>query len=124
MRSRVRAAASPHARLRRALDRGNLDLAELAAKECPHIDLEDSLEICVLMRAERDERFERAAVRWLGRLLAERPAIGVDLARQAVSGLSDWAGSSPDVGASELAVVLRAAGLPRVAAVLERSATR
>jgi hypothetical protein len=117
----MRAAASPHARLRRALDRRDLNLAELAAKECPHIDLEDSLEICVLMRTERDERFERAAVRWLGRLLAERPAIGIDLARQAVSGLGDWAGSSPHVGASELAVVLRAAGLPRVAEVLERS---
>jgi hypothetical protein len=65
----MRAAASPHARLRRALDRGDLNLAELAAKECPHIDLEDSLEICVLMRADRDERFERAAVRWFGRLL-------------------------------------------------------
>ena len=120
----MRAAASPQARLRRALDRDNLKLAELAAKECPHIDLEDSLEICLLMRARRDQRFERAAVRWLGRLLAEHPAIGIDLARQAVSGLADWAGSSADVGASELAVVLRAARLPRVTEVLERSRPR
>jgi hypothetical protein len=119
----MRAAASPHARLRRALDRGDLNLAELAAKECSHIGLEDSLEICLLMRRQRDERFERAAVRWLGRLLAERPAVGIDLARQAVSGLADWAGSSPDVGASQLAVVLRATGLPHVAEVLERSAS-
>jgi hypothetical protein len=120
----MRATASPHARLRRALERGDLNLAELAAKECSHIDLEDSLEICLLMRRQRDERFERAAVKWLGRLLAERPAIGIDLARQAVSGLVDWLSSSPDVGVSELAVVLRAAGLPRVAELFERSASR
>ena len=30
-----------------------------------------------------DERYERAAVRWLGRLLAERPALGLGRAAEA-----------------------------------------
>jgi hypothetical protein len=109
---------SAQTRLRRALDHGNLELAELTARECGGLDLEDSLRLCLLMRRERDQRFERAAVRWLGRLLAERPRMGLDLARQALDGLANMAGTAPDAGRSPLAVVLRAVGERRAADAL------
>jgi hypothetical protein len=116
----VRPAVSPATRLIRALDRDNLALACEAAKECQHVRLEDSLRLCLLMHREHDQRFEPAAVRWLGKLLAEHPGIGLDLARQALAGMSDLAGTAFDVGGGELAVVLRAVKEPRAAEVLER----
>jgi hypothetical protein len=89
----VRAAASPHARLQRALDRGHLELACEAARECRHLDREDSLRLCLLMKQEHDERFERAAVKMARELLTEHPQIGLDLTHQAVAGMRDLAGS-------------------------------
>jgi hypothetical protein len=87
----VRPAASPYARLQRALDREKLELACEAARECEQLDLEDALRLCLLMQQEHDERFERAAVRWLGRLLVDHPEIGLELAHQALRGTRDLA---------------------------------
>jgi hypothetical protein len=64
---------SPHARLRRALVTQNLAIIQAAAAELPRIGLDDALEILWLMAHKRDPRFERAAVRWIGRLLLETP---------------------------------------------------
>jgi hypothetical protein len=83
---------------RSCLHRGLLELACEAARECEHLDLEDSLQLCLLMQQEHDERFERAAVRWLGRLFVEHPEIGLDLALQAMRGTRDLAGGARDVG--------------------------
>jgi hypothetical protein len=44
-----------------------------AAAELQSIQLDDALEILILMAAENDPRFDRAAARWVGRLLAETP---------------------------------------------------
>jgi hypothetical protein len=114
----VRPASSPYARLQRALDRGLLELACEVARECEQLALEDALRLCLLMQQRHDQRFERAAVRWLGRLFVEHPEIGLDLAHQAMRGTRDLA-SAQDVGRAELAVVLRAAGEVRAAEVLE-----
>jgi hypothetical protein len=114
----VRPAVSPHARLRRALDRGNLRLVREAAGECSHLDLEDSLRILLLIASQEPELYERAAVRWLGRLFAEHPTMGFDVARQAFDGMTNMAGVSPDAGRAQLAVVLRAVGEPRAAEAL------
>ena len=62
---------SAYTRFRRALEIGNLNLIRTAAAELPRIGLADALEVCLLMREERDGRFERAAVRWLGRFALE-----------------------------------------------------
>jgi hypothetical protein len=69
---------SPYARFKRALATGNLALVRAAAAELPAIDLLDALAICLLMSERDDERFERAAVRWLARLALERPALSLD----------------------------------------------
>jgi hypothetical protein len=116
----VQPAVSPHARLQPALNRGELDLACEAARECDQLDLEDSLRLSLLMKQEHDERFERTAVRWLGKLLSEHPEIGLDLTRQAIAGMRELAGTAPDVGRAELAIVLRRAGAVRAAELLER----
>jgi hypothetical protein len=68
---------SPYVRFKRALATGNLALVRTAAAELPAIDLGDALAICLLMSDRDDERFERAAVRWLARVALERPAVGL-----------------------------------------------
>jgi hypothetical protein len=64
---------SPYARFRRALELGKLPLVLSAGAELPRVELDDALELLVLMAREHHPAFERAAVRWVGRLLAERP---------------------------------------------------
>src|SRR4051812_27589680 len=73
---------SPYSRFRRALKTGNLALVRTAAAELPAVDLADALRICLLMSASDDERYQRAAVRWLARLALERPAVGLGELRE------------------------------------------
>ena len=42
-----------------------------AAGDVPHLQLADALEILILLARDDDPRFERAASRWVGRLLVE-----------------------------------------------------
>ena len=63
---------SPYARFKRALLTKNLALIESAARELPHISIEDALRILVVMGAKRDPRYSRAAARWAARVAAER----------------------------------------------------
>jgi hypothetical protein len=55
------------------LTRGNLTLVRAAAAELPSVNLEDALRICLLLRDADPSRYERAVIRWLGRLCLERP---------------------------------------------------
>jgi hypothetical protein len=64
----------PHARFRRALSTGNPRIAEAAARDLQHVSLADALELCLLYRGE-PERYDRAAARWIARLVAERPDV-------------------------------------------------
>jgi hypothetical protein len=50
-----------------------LSVVLTAAAELQSIQLDDALEILILMAAEKDPRFHRAAARWGGRLPAETP---------------------------------------------------
>ena len=52
---------------------GDPSVVLAAAAELQTIQLDDALEILILMAAEKDPRFDRAAARWVGRLLAETP---------------------------------------------------
>src|SRR6201999_1405840 len=65
---------SPYARFRRALETGNEMLVLGAARELPQIALDDGLRICLVLRDGDPERYERAAVRWLGRFALEARA--------------------------------------------------
>src|SRR3954452_7344388 len=76
-------AGSPYSRFRRALKTGNLTIIRAAAAELPVIRLDDALQVCVLLRDREPERYERAAVRWLGRYCVERPDVTLDDVDQA-----------------------------------------
>jgi hypothetical protein len=62
---------NPYARFRRALATGNEALVTAAALELPRIALDDALRICLVLRGGDPARYERAAVRWLGRFALE-----------------------------------------------------
>jgi hypothetical protein len=65
-------AGSAYSRFQRALLTGNLSVIRAAAAELPAIRLGDALQVCVLLRDREPERYERAAVRWIGRFCVER----------------------------------------------------
>jgi len=69
---------SPYARFRRALDARSVMQAETAARELGRLGLNDALDYLVLLATEDSERFERAARKWLARLLSESPALTFD----------------------------------------------
>jgi hypothetical protein len=117
----VSAGASPYALLRRALDRGSLFEAEMAARECKHVRLDDSLALLILYAREDHPRFDAAAVRWAGRLMAQKPSMGLDRASLALDALRGLTGVSPEVARSRLALILHQIGEEKSARVLERS---
>jgi hypothetical protein len=80
-----------HGRFSRCIANRNLRGAEMAARELGQLSLEDALQLCVLYAATNGARYERAAVPWLERLLAERrPSLEeVGLAVAALSELRD-----------------------------------
>jgi hypothetical protein len=62
---------SADARFRRALQTGSLPLVRAAATELPTIRLDDALRVCLLIRESDPQRYERAALRWVGRFALE-----------------------------------------------------
>jgi hypothetical protein len=61
-----------YGRFARALQRGNVFQAELAAREIGHLSLAEALSLCELLVARDPQKFERAAQRWLRRFIEER----------------------------------------------------
>ena len=62
-------------RFRRALERDNLLLAEMAVRELPHVTLPDALALVALYASQGSPKFDRAAVRWLARYALERDGV-------------------------------------------------
>jgi hypothetical protein len=58
-------------RFNRAIERRALWAAEDAARELPNLSLEDALQLVRLYADRGSPKFERAALRWLERYLAE-----------------------------------------------------
>jgi hypothetical protein len=73
-----------YARFRRALDSGNVTLIQAAATELPRVSLADALEVCVVLRRADPALYERAAIRWLGRLALEHRGVTLATLHQAV----------------------------------------
>jgi hypothetical protein len=76
---------SSYANFQRSLQTRKLSIVLPAAAELAWINLVDSLEILTLMAQEGDPRFERAAARWVGRLLTETPPMTLREARWVVA---------------------------------------
>lgn len=73
------------------------------------------------LQREHDPRYERAAVRWLGRLLVEKPRLGFAHAGEAIEALRDIDGAQPNVGRSRLSILLSSVGLDDAAQVVARA---
>lgn len=85
---------SPYQRFRRALATGNPALVTAAALELPRIALDDALRICLVLRGGEADRYERAAVRWLGRFALEGRGVTIEdlqAAAEALDALPDRA---------------------------------
>jgi hypothetical protein len=78
---------SPYARFKRALASGNLMNVRAAAAELPTVPLADALQVCELLRRSAPHLYERAALRWLARLLLERPGVTLGELEQAARAL-------------------------------------
>ncbi|HET9102737.1 MAG TPA: hypothetical protein VFN55_05235 [Solirubrobacteraceae bacterium] len=78
---------SAYSRFRRALDTGNELLVLGAARELPQIALDDALRICLVLRDGDPRRYERAAMRWLGRFALEARAATITDLRAAAAAL-------------------------------------
>jgi hypothetical protein len=97
---------SAYGRLQRALGRGDLLAAETAARELGQLTLPNALRLLVLLAAEEPVRYDRAAVRWLERLLAERPITLADVAA-ATEALMRLPGGAPAAGDTLAALAAR-----------------
>lgn len=77
--------------------------------------LEDALVICRLLLEQEPERYERGAVRWLGRLLLEQPGVSLRHAELAAAYLAAWPDPARHDAATEaLGELGRAVGLRRL----------
>jgi hypothetical protein len=91
---------TPYQRFRRAIESGNPALVTAAALELPRVALDDALRICLVLRGADPERFERAAVRWLGRFALEAHGATIDdlrLAAEALDALPERASEAMEV---------------------------
>jgi hypothetical protein len=71
----VTASGSDRAVFRRALDRGNLLVAEQVARDVGHVDLREALELCALIATHTRDRGTRPGTRWLCRWLEQAKAL-------------------------------------------------
>ena len=83
-----------HARtvFRRALEHGNLLVAEPTAKELPPLNLTDALELTMLIARKDPRRHSGVAARWLLRYLEESEDATIDEAAMVASCLAALAG--------------------------------
>ena len=95
-----------HGRFQRAIHRGNVQAAEMAAREMGPVSLADALSLCELLAKADPARYERAALRWLERFIDERlpPLIEVALA---ASALAELRHGRRNVGIETLKSILR-----------------
>src|SRR5947207_2173771 len=76
--SRMTSQGSAHGRFTRAIQRGNLRQAEMAAQELRArgaLSLGDAFALCLLLAAENDRRLESALLRWHGRFELEAKSL-------------------------------------------------
>ena len=102
---------------RRALERGSLTGVRVAVANLPGPPpLDDALVICRLLLDHEPDRYERAAVRWLGRLLLERRGVSLRQAEVAATYLAAWPDPARSDAATEaLGELGRSVGLRRLA---------
>jgi hypothetical protein len=103
---------SSYTRFKRALATGNLNLIRAAAADLPHVGLSDALEVCLLLRDQDGRRFERAAVRWLGRFALEAGNVTIEALERAAGALRTMP-QAPDLAMETLSRLCNEHGVGR-----------
>ena len=75
---------SAHGRFQRAIRDRHLRRASMAARELGTVSLAEALALTLLTAELDDDRWPRAAARWLGRFIVESPAMTISEAGQRV----------------------------------------
>ncbi|HEY3147930.1 MAG TPA: hypothetical protein VGJ75_16355, partial [Dongiaceae bacterium] len=78
----------PRAIFKRAIERGNVLVAEATAREI-ELSLEEALQLVLLYAAYEPDKLERAALRWFARYLDEGKGVTLLKAQLALSALAE-----------------------------------
>ena len=87
---------SAHGRFARAIQTRNLWAAETALRELGAVSLLDALDYLGLLATARPDRFDRAAVRWHGRLELECGALSLAESQLALAALGSLRAGDQD----------------------------
>jgi hypothetical protein len=98
----VTAQGHPRAIFKRAVERGNLIVAEATARELGRLTLEEALSLLLLYSEHDPLKFERAALRWLSRYVTEGKAVSLLKAQLALSALAELRAGQREAAANML----------------------
>lgn len=83
------AVGHPRSIFKRAIERGNLVVAEAIAREVGQLTLNEALLLVFLYAEKEPMKFERAALRWLARYATEGKALSLLKAQLALAALPE-----------------------------------
>jgi hypothetical protein len=96
----------PRAIFKRAIERGNVLVAEATAREIG-LSLEEALQLVLLYAAYEPQKLERAALRWFSRYLDEAKGISLLKAQMALSALAELRAEEREAAAKMLMELAR-----------------
>jgi hypothetical protein len=85
----VTAQGHPRAIFSRAIERGNLIVAESSAREVGRLTLEEALRLLFLYAEKDPVKYDRAALHWLARYVTEGKEVSLLKAQLALSALAE-----------------------------------
>jgi hypothetical protein len=91
----------------RAVQQGNVMRAEAAARQLGHLSLEHALRLLFLYAEKEPIKYERAALRWLGRYVIEGKAVSLLKTQLALAALSELRTGSREAAAKLLMELVR-----------------
>jgi len=103
----VTSQGSPHGRFQRAIEHRQVLGAELAARELGSLSLADALRLLFLYAEKDPIKYERAALRWLGRYATEGKAVSLLKAQLALSALAELRAGEREAAAKLLTELAR-----------------
>jgi hypothetical protein len=104
----VTAQGSPRVIFKRAIERGNVLIAEATAREIG-LSLEEALQLVLLYAAYEPAKLERAALRWFSRYIDEGKGVSLLNAQLVLSALGRIGRSDHDQAATTLSAMAREA---------------
>ena len=97
----------PRTIFQRAIENGNLVIAEATARELGRLSLDESLALVALVAVKEPQRHSRYTVRWLRRLLEEHDGLTLEETALAVSAVAALGGPSTEQALSTLSALPR-----------------